>query len=78
MGPVSAIPSLLAEYGLDPTLVLAEVGLAPGIFDYPENRVSYEALAGLLATCVERTRCRHFGLPSVSDSRWSRWASWAA
>jgi AraC-like DNA-binding protein len=62
VGPVSAIPSLLAEHGLNPTLVLAEVGLAPGLFDHPENRVSYEALARLLATCVERTQCRHFGL----------------
>ena len=62
VGPVSAIPSLLAERGLDPTLVLAEVGLAPGFFDHPENRMSYEAMGRLLETCVMRTNCLHFGL----------------
>jgi len=62
VGPMSAIPFLLAERGLDPALVLAEVGLNPGLFDHPENRMSYEALARLLETCVMRTNCLHFGL----------------
>jgi AraC-like DNA-binding protein len=62
VGPMSAIPSILAERGLDPALVLAEVGLAPGLFEHPENRMSYEALARLLETCVKRTSCLHFGL----------------
>jgi AraC-like DNA-binding protein len=62
VGPVSAIPFLLAERGLDPALVLAEVGLDRGLFDHPENRISYEALARLLETCVMRTNCMHFGL----------------
>ena len=62
VGPMSAIPSILAERGIEPALVLAEVGLAPGLFDHPENRMSYAALARLLETCVKRTSCQHFGL----------------
>jgi AraC-like DNA-binding protein len=62
VGPVSAIPFLLAERGFDPALVLAEVGLTPGLFERPENWVSYEALARLLETCVVLTKCPHFGL----------------
>jgi AraC-like DNA-binding protein len=62
VGPLLSIPSILEEHGLDPSRVLAQVGLDARLFDNPENRVSFAALGRLLETCVELTRCRHFGL----------------
>ena len=62
VGPLLVIPSLLREYNLDPSLVLAQVGLDARIFEDPENRVSFEALGRLLETCVNVTSCPHFGL----------------
>ena len=62
VGPLLSIPSLLSEHGLDPSFVLAQVGLDVRLFDDPENRVSFGALGRLLETCVKLTACRHFGL----------------
>jgi AraC-like DNA-binding protein len=62
VGPLVPIPSLLREHGLDPSLVLAQVGLDARLFDDPENKLSFGALGRLLETCVKLTRCRHFGL----------------
>jgi AraC-like DNA-binding protein len=62
VGPLLSIPALLADRGLDPADVLAKVGLAPRLFEDPENRVSFDALGRLIETCVELTRCPHFGL----------------
>jgi len=62
VGPIVAIPVLLAEYGLDPSLVLAKAGLDTRLFHDPENRVSVAALGNLLEICVQLTGCRHFGL----------------
>ena len=62
VGPLLAIPALLREYGIDPSLVLAQIGLDACIFEDPDNRISFDALGRLLETCVKRTGCRHFGL----------------
>jgi len=62
VGPLLSIPSLLREHELDPSLVLAQVGLDVRLFDDAENRVSFDDLGRLLRTCVKLTRCPHFGL----------------
>jgi len=62
VGPLLSIPSLLQEHELDPSLVLAQVGLDVRLFDDAENRVSFGDLGRLLDTCVKLTRCPHFGL----------------
>lgn len=62
VGPVLPIPSLLAEHGLDPAQVLAQVGLDLRLFDDPENRVSFVVLGRLLETCVNLTKRPDFGL----------------
>lgn len=62
VGPLLPIPVLLAEHGLDPATVLAEVGFTRRLFDNPENRVSLRVVGSLLATCVKATGCPHFGL----------------
>ena len=62
VGPLRAIPQLLAEHGVDPLPVLASAGVAPDAFGDPENRITFSALGRLLASCVRLTECPHFGL----------------
>jgi len=62
VAPLLAMPALLREHGVDPALVLAQVGLDPRLFDDPENRVSAGAIGRLLDTSVKLTGCPHFGL----------------
>lgn len=62
MGPLCAIPALLAEHGLEPSRVLAEAKLPRDVFDDPDHRVPFDAAGRLLALCAERTRCPHFGV----------------
>ena len=65
VGPALAIPSLLAERGLDPVRVFAAVGLHPRLLDDPENRISFGDFGRLLEACAEATGCPHFGLLAV-------------
>ena len=62
VGPVLAIPLVLAEHGVDPARVLAGIGLDVRVFEDPENRVSFGDLGRLLDACVKETHCPHFGL----------------
>lgn len=62
VGPLRAIPSILAEHGVDPARVLASVGLDARLFEDGENRVSFADLGRLLDVCVKEARCPHFGL----------------
>lgn len=62
VGPVLAIPSLLAERGLDPVHVFATVGLDLRLMDDPENRISFLDFGRLLEACADATGCPHFGL----------------
>ena len=62
VGPLSPIPVVLAEHGLDPVQVLGTAGLHPRLFDDPDNLVSFLALGRLFETCVKLTQCSHFGL----------------
>ena len=57
-----AIPAVLRSLGADPAKVLAEVGFDLKLFDNPDNQVSYAARGHLIAHCVARTGCQHFGL----------------
>jgi AraC-like DNA-binding protein len=62
VGPLLAIPLILDEYGVDPALVLAGIGLDARLFEDPENRLSFADLGRLLDICAKETRCPHFGL----------------
>ena len=42
--------------------MLAEAGIAPALFDDPDNLISYVGRSRLVSLCVARTGCRHFGL----------------
>jgi AraC-like DNA-binding protein len=48
--------------GANPDELFAEVGIDPGLFDDPDNRISYTARGHLIAHCVARTGCQHLGL----------------
>lgn len=62
IGGTLAIPAILSHLGHDPAEVLSEVGLDLGLFDDPDNRISYAARGKLIEHCVARTGCEHFGL----------------
>ncbi|HNC51015.1 MAG TPA: AraC family transcriptional regulator [Accumulibacter sp.] len=62
IGGVASIPSVLRGLGCDPREVLGEAGIDPALFDDPENRIPFARLGELLAFCVARTGCKHFGL----------------
>jgi AraC-like DNA-binding protein len=62
IGATLGLPAVLRSLGADPAEVLAEAGFDLGLFDDPENQVSYTARNRLMRHCAERTRCAHFGL----------------
>ena len=57
-----AIPQVLRSLGVDPAPLLAELGLAPDLFDNADKLMSYANRGQLLARCVDTTGCPHFGL----------------
>jgi AraC-like DNA-binding protein len=56
------LPEVLRSLGVSPRKVLSEAGFDPGLFDDPDNVISYTARGRLMAHCVARTGCQHFGL----------------
>jgi hypothetical protein len=62
LGAAKEICTVLAELGANPERIIAEAGLDPRLFDDGNNLISFRALSHLLALCVERTNCPHFGL----------------
>lgn len=53
---------MLRGLGADPAEVLTEAGFDPALFADPDSLISYAARSRLVAHCVARTGCRHFGL----------------
>jgi AraC-like DNA-binding protein len=62
VGGLTAVPRVLRSLGAFPADVLAGVGLPPDALDDAENRLSYPAVAKLLADCAKATGCPHFGV----------------
>jgi AraC-like DNA-binding protein len=62
IGPVSAIPGLLAEFDVAPRRALRRVGLEPTVFSDPDTRIPFTTLGRLLDVSVELSSCRYFGL----------------
>ncbi len=56
------IPTLLREKGVDPTELVASVGLEESVFDDGENQMPFRTAGLLLQRCAEATTCPHFGL----------------
>jgi len=57
-----AVPALLEEHGIEPGTLLAEFGLAPSVYDDPENTIPFATSCRILSRCAEVTGCAHFGL----------------
>ncbi len=62
IGATMALPAVLRSLGANPAEVLAGAGFDLGLFDDPDNRISYAARSRLLAHCVDSTGCQHLGL----------------
>ena len=62
VGPILALPAVLAELGVSPSRAFAEAQVDPGLFADPEARIPIKPLGRLVDTCVALTRCDHFGL----------------
>ena len=62
IGPVAAIPDLLRNFGVAPSLPFVRAGVPLDTFKNPENRIAFEALGRLLSECSTATACAHFGL----------------
>jgi AraC-like DNA-binding protein len=62
LGPVLAIPAVLAEFGVKPQRAFARAGVDPRLFRAYDSRLQFDALARLFETCAVLTNCPHFGL----------------
>jgi AraC-like DNA-binding protein len=62
LGVAKEVVPLLREFGVDPDRTIREAGLDPGLFDDWASVIPHAALGRLLALCVARTNCPHFGL----------------
>ncbi len=58
----SHVPGVLANLGFDAAEVLADCGLSVELLDEPDRIMPMVALDRLVSTCLDRTRCPHFGL----------------
>ena len=62
VAPLQAIPSLLREFGVEPSSVLERVGIDQGSLVDAANRVPYGLVGRLLDECAAASSCPHFGL----------------
>lgn len=62
IGPVMGIPPALQSLGFDPQTILADGGFDLGLFDNPDNLISFTARGRLMAHCAAKTKCPYFGL----------------
>lgn len=62
IGTASGIPKALSSLGLDPMEVLKGGGFDPGMFDDPDNLISFATRSRLIAYCASKANCEHFGL----------------
>ncbi len=62
LATVLPIPTLLRERGIDPTELLASVGLDSAAFNDADKQMPFRTGGLLLQRCAEITACPHFGL----------------
>jgi AraC-like DNA-binding protein len=62
VGATMGLPEVLRSLGVNPRQVLSQAGFDAGLFDDPDNVISFTARGRLMAHCVARTGCQHFGL----------------
>ncbi len=59
---LTGIPAVLLDLGMDPELVLAELGVEATVFEGATNVISYKAVGSVVQHCAIRTGCPYFGL----------------
>lgn len=62
IGATIGVPEVLRNLGVNPSEVLAEVGIDISLFDNPNNQISYLKRGRMITHCAQRTACPHFGL----------------
>jgi AraC-like DNA-binding protein len=62
VGPMMALPGLLAEMGVPPRRAFARAKVRLSVFADADNYLEYAAGGRLLAACVQLTGCPHFAL----------------
>ena len=62
VGPITAIPDVLATLGFSLEDVMSAAGMDPEIFDDPDKLISFKSRVHLLNICRNLTDCEHFGL----------------
>ena len=60
--PLTRLPALLSDLGVEPADVLARVGIDPARLVEPESRIPFDQVGQLLVACADATGCPHFGL----------------
>jgi len=60
--PALTVVKVLRERGLDPTPILASVGLSATTIEHPDAPIQFAALGRLVLAAVEATGCEHLGL----------------
>jgi AraC-like DNA-binding protein len=62
VGGVLLFVAVLGDFGVDPDDVFTGAGIDPALLEDPDNLITYAARNRLMAQCVTRTGCDHFGL----------------
>lgn len=62
IGATMGVPPVLRSLGLNPAEVLSAGGFDQGLFDDPDNPISFTARNRLLEHCAAMSKCEHFGL----------------
>lgn len=62
VAPLQAIPPLLREFGVEPSVVFARVGLDPAALADAATRLPFGLVGRLLDACAVSSACPHFGL----------------
>ena len=62
LGPIIGLPLLLEELGVAPALAFRQAGVSLELFADADNRVSGEAVFGLLGVCANLSGRSDFGL----------------
>lgn len=62
VGATMGLPLVVQRLGFNPREVLSGAGFDVGLFDDPDNTMTYAARGRLMAHCAAKTQCEHFGL----------------
>ena len=60
VAPIMALPEMLRRFGIQPEVVLSQLGLTPELFDDPDNLIGTGARGRLLELSADITDCPHF------------------